>query len=107
MPAFIATVDEEILARERAKARDIRASRWWQNQRGNGLCYYCGGHFRPADLSMDHKTPLIRGGRSSKSNLVPACKDCNNEKKYLLLSEWIAARETEGRPLACARHELT
>jgi 5-methylcytosine-specific restriction endonuclease McrA len=107
MPSFITTVDEADLARERTRARELRDSRWWQNQKGNGRCYYCGGRFRPGDLSMDHKTPLIRGGRSTKGNLVPACKDCNNEKKYLLLREWVAAREAEGRPLACARHELT
>jgi len=107
MSSFIVDVDEAVLQRERAKARELRDGQWWRSQIGKGRCYYCGGQFRPADLSMDHKTPLVRGGRSSKNNLVPACKVCNNEKKYLLLSEWIAAREAEGRPLACARHELT
>jgi 5-methylcytosine-specific restriction endonuclease McrA len=29
---------------------------------------------------MDHLIPLIRGGRSTKQNLVPACKKCNSEK---------------------------
>jgi 5-methylcytosine-specific restriction endonuclease McrA len=37
---------------------------------------------------MDHIVPLIRGGKSTKGNLVPACKDCNNKKKYLLPVEW-------------------
>jgi 5-methylcytosine-specific restriction protein A len=37
---------------------------------------------------MDHIVPLIRGGKSTKGNLVPACKDCNNKKKYLLPIEW-------------------
>ena len=106
MEPFISHTDEETVARERSKARELRASQWWKNQMGNGRCYYCGGHFRPKDLSMDHKTPIVRGGRSSKNNLVPSCKECNNEKKYMLLGEWIAQRQEEGRPLACAKSEL-
>ncbi len=106
MESFISQVDEKTLKRERQKARELRAGQWWKNQLGKGLCYYCREHFHPAQLSMDHKTPVIRGGRSTKNNLVPCCKGCNNEKKYMLLSEWIAQREEEGRPLACARQEL-
>ncbi len=37
---------------------------------------------------MDHLVPLIRGGKSTKSNLVPCCKDCNNKKKHMLPIEW-------------------
>ena len=37
---------------------------------------------------MDHVVPLIRGGRSVKNNVVPACKDCNNKKKHSLPLEW-------------------
>jgi 5-methylcytosine-specific restriction endonuclease McrA len=34
---------------------------------------------------MDHIVPLIRGGKTTRGNVVPACKECNNKKKYLLL----------------------
>jgi 5-methylcytosine-specific restriction protein A len=34
--------------------------------------------------------PLIRGGRSTRGNCVPACKECNNQKKHLLPVEWEA-----------------
>jgi 5-methylcytosine-specific restriction endonuclease McrA len=37
---------------------------------------------------MDHRVPLVRGGRSVRSNLVPACRTCNAAKKYLLPTEW-------------------
>ncbi len=37
---------------------------------------------------MDHIVPLIRGGKSTKGNIVPACKDCNNRKKHMLPIEW-------------------
>jgi hypothetical protein len=31
--------------------------------------------------------PVSRGGRSVKGNVVPCCKACNNEKKYLTPAE--------------------
>lgn len=39
---------------------------------------------------MDHRVPLVRGGRSTRGNLVAACKPCNTAKKYLLPAEWEA-----------------
>ena len=105
MESFIAT-DEEFQGRERAKARELRQSQWWRNQLGNGRCYYCGNYFRPKDLSMDHKMPVARGGSSTRNNVVPSCKECNTEKGYMLLGEWIAVRMEEGRPLHCAKNEL-
>jgi 5-methylcytosine-specific restriction protein A len=49
---------------------------------------------------MDHVVPLARGGRSTKGNLVPACKDCNNKKKNLLPMEWEAYIARLRKPLA-------
>ena len=40
------------------------------------------------NLTMDHVIPLARGGRSTKDNLVPCCKDCNTRKKSSLPVEW-------------------
>ncbi len=37
---------------------------------------------------MDHVIPLIRGGKSTKGNVVPSCKECNNKKKHMLPFEW-------------------
>ena len=37
---------------------------------------------------MDHLVPLTRGGRSTRDNLVPCCKVCNNQKKNMLPLEW-------------------
>jgi len=37
---------------------------------------------------MDHKVPIIRGGKSVKGNLVPCCKPCNDKKKHKLAFEW-------------------
>ena len=85
---FIPVLSSEEIARERAKARELRKSQWWKRKRSAGICYYCKKRFKPAELTMDHLIPLIRGGRSTKGNLVPCCKDCNNKKKHQLLMEW-------------------
>lgn len=78
---------EDEIKRERAKARELRQSQWWKRKRGNGLCHYCGERFPPKDLTMDHLIPIVRGGRSTKGNLVPACKECNSKKKHSLAFE--------------------
>ena len=76
-------------ARERAKARELRKTPWWRAQLDRGICHYCGGHFPPEELSMDHIVPVARGGRSVRGNVVPCCKECNNRKKYLTPAEMI------------------
>jgi 5-methylcytosine-specific restriction protein A len=81
-------VPEAELRRERDKARELRRSQWWRNRVATGVCHYCGKQVLPADLTMDHVVPLVRGGRSSKGNCVPACKACNNAKQSLLPIEW-------------------
>jgi 5-methylcytosine-specific restriction protein A len=85
---FIVDVSPEFIKREKEKARALRKTRWWQRKISKGQCYYCGDTVPPNELTMDHIVPLIRGGRSTKSNIVPACKDCNNKKKYWLPCEW-------------------
>ncbi len=79
---------DEYITREKKKARELRHTSWWRKKTATGICYYCGGRFQPGELTMDHRIPLSRGGSSEKINLVPACKECNTRKKYLLPTEW-------------------
>ncbi len=88
MTEFIAILSDEEIRRERAKARELRQSPWWKRKRAAGICHYCGNKFPAAELTMDHLVPLVRGGRSTKGNLVPACKECNTKKKHQLPFEW-------------------
>jgi 5-methylcytosine-specific restriction endonuclease McrA len=81
---FLVEVSEEEIRRERQKARELRASQWWKRKRAAGLCHHCGERFPPGDLTMDHLVPIIRGGKSTKGNLVPSCKKCNAERKHRL-----------------------
>ena len=81
---FLVEVPEEQIRRERQKARELRASQWWKRRRAAGICHHCGGKFAQKELTMDHLIPIIRGGKSTKVNLVPSCKKCNSERKYHL-----------------------
>jgi 5-methylcytosine-specific restriction endonuclease McrA len=88
MEPFISDVTEEEIKQEKIKAQRLRKSQWWHRKCAGGICYFCGKKMSPKDLTMEHVVPIIRGGKSSKGNLVPACKECNNRKKYLLPLEW-------------------
>jgi 5-methylcytosine-specific restriction protein A len=43
-------------------------------------CYWCGRALTVENSTVDHLVPLIRGGKSSGSNLVICCENCNGEK---------------------------
>jgi 5-methylcytosine-specific restriction enzyme A len=88
-PSDLFKADENQIKRERAKAREIRKKSWWKNKIGQGICYYCKQKFEPSTLTMDHIVPISRGGKSKKGNVVPCCKECNNNKKYLTPAEML------------------
>jgi 5-methylcytosine-specific restriction endonuclease McrA len=99
MDYFITEISAKQIRQEKDKARELRRSRWWNDRVAKGLCHYCGAHFPPTELTMDHVVPIARGGKSSRGNLVPACKECNNKKKYLLPIEWdeyLESMKTDG-----------
>ena len=83
--------DDKHVAREREKARALRKNIWWKKQLAAGVCHYCGVKVGAAALTLDHVVPVARGGCSNKGNVVPACLDCNQKKKYLTPAEQILA----------------
>lgn len=44
------------------------------------LCMYCGERFSERELSRDHVTPISQHGRDIWTNVVTACRRCNNHK---------------------------
>lgn len=57
---------------------------WVRAMRGKP-CFYCGD---PAD-TVDHLTPLSRGGENRQKNCVPACHVCNQKKGALTYDEFM------------------
>jgi 5-methylcytosine-specific restriction enzyme A len=88
MTDYYAPVDPDLLKRERARARALRASQWWKRRIADGVCFYCRRPVGVRALTMDHIVPLGRGGRSVRANVAPACKSCNTKKRSLVPVEW-------------------
>ena len=81
MSWYEVSVDKKKIAKEREEAQKLKKSAWWNQKLQEGTCHYCQKHFEPKDLTMDHIVPVSRGGKSSKNNIVPACRPCNQSKK--------------------------
>jgi 5-methylcytosine-specific restriction endonuclease McrA len=88
MDYFISPLTDMEIRKEKQKARELRNTQWWKQKCAEGKCYYCNKEVPPRELTMDHIVPIVRGGRSVKNNIVPACKNCNNKKKHSLPFEW-------------------
>lgn len=52
-----------------------------------GRCWFCGCPLGP-DWTIDHLTPVSRGGADEVSNLVPSCRTCNARKGARTLLEY-------------------
>ncbi len=87
MDELFMPADAEHIKRERQKAKELKKTSWWKSKLNKKECYYCGKRFEVASLSMDHVVPVVRGGRSTKNNVVVACKKCNFDKKHKTLVE--------------------
>ena len=70
--------------RRAQKKRDVVISK------AKYICYYCDDSpvLRGERLTIDHKTPISRGGSSKLTNLVAACLPCNNEKADMTAGEF-------------------
>ncbi len=88
MDPFAYNLTQEDIRRERRKARELRHTQWWKRRCAKGICHYCRQSTPPKELTMDHIVPIARGGKTTKGNVVPCCKECNNQKKQLLPMEW-------------------
>ena len=58
-------------------------------QRDHRTCQYCGKRNRR--LAVDHVVPKSRGGPYRVSNLITACRDCNQRKDSRSVREFLAA----------------
>lgn len=90
--------DPKRLKIEREKAQRLRKSQWWLALLNRGVCHYCGGKFPRKELTMDHVVPLARGGESTKGNIVPACRECNQKKKLDIPVEKLLSGKADSDP---------
>lgn len=60
--------------------RDVKYSRQTLFQRDNYTCAYCGNQFPRSELTVDHITPRVYGGKTCWMNTVSSCMHCNSRK---------------------------
>jgi hypothetical protein len=53
-------------------------------------CAYCGSD---QNLTIDHILPQSKGGKDIKTNVVCACKKCNNSKGHTPWKEWYEVQD--------------
>lgn len=88
MDGYFFSADDSHIKREKSKARELRHSQWWKRKCSKGYCFYCKKTTPAKELTMDHFVPIARGGKTTKGNVIPSCKDCNNKKKSMMPLEW-------------------
>jgi 5-methylcytosine-specific restriction endonuclease McrA len=93
------------VARERGiqKISKLRLMRLYNAARWS--CIYC-GRFCRLSITIDHVVPLSKGGNNEISNLVPACKQCNNAKSDMSLGEFAHKNGTTKRDYKDRIHRL-
>jgi 5-methylcytosine-specific restriction endonuclease McrA len=71
------------------------AKQWWDLCIEYGSrCAYC--HCVGTELVRDHVIPLVLGGSNDITNIVPACRTCNQRKGRLLREEFLDVIRREG-----------
>jgi len=74
-----------------------QAKKLWKRaikQHFNCQCVYCGNNYEINELTIDHVKAKTNGGESIASNLVSACRSCNQGKGS---SNWLGwMRQTHG-----------
>jgi 5-methylcytosine-specific restriction endonuclease McrA len=69
-------------------------------KRSEPICHYCG---EVAD-TVDHKTPLGKGGLDVFDNMVNSCKTCNEIKKDMLYEDFIKLIKEKSIELLKGKH---
>lgn len=77
-------------ANNRGRGRPWRVLRSEILKRDNRICFYCGV---PEATTVDHVTPISRGGTDSPTNLVACCKRCNFRKGEKTADEFIRKQQ--------------
>ena len=94
------TAPEVVAARRNKQVRRSKPKGWLHEcaEAQNWRCAYCRKSMRKKEradkpwltATIDHVLPISRGGRNQRSNLVAACKGCNQAKGAMTAEEYAA-----------------
>jgi hypothetical protein len=71
---------------------NVRENRVKVYERDDYKCKYCQKQLTRFTSTLDHVTPVARGGDNSLENLVTACLDCNSRKNVRPTGDFLAEK---------------
>ncbi len=71
---------------------NVRENRIKVYERDDYKCKYCGKQLTRFTTTIDHLTPIAKGGDNSFENLVTACLDCNSRKNVKPVGDFLVGR---------------
>ncbi len=71
----------------RVPMKSVTFSRRNLYKRDEYTCQYCGKRPHSSELTIDHITPVSKGGKTTWTNCVLACLKCNHKKSDRTLTE--------------------
>ena len=69
---------------------NIRENRLKVYERDDYKCKYCSKQLTRFTVTLDHITPVARGGDNSFANLITACLECNSKKNVNPVGDFMA-----------------
>ena len=76
--SIIAVLGKDFMVRNYDRVPSIAKAMLFARDRH--VCAYCGARFPTTDLEMEHVVPRSQGGPFTWTNLVSACRACNDRK---------------------------
>jgi CRISPR/Cas system Type II protein with McrA/HNH and RuvC-like nuclease domain len=84
-------IDSIVAAKGVVKDKNYRTTPLLTNRdlfrRDRNTCMYCLAELSDSDLTRDHLIPMSRGGKDVWTNVVTACRRCNQHKADSLVQE--------------------
>ena len=84
---------------------DLTETQWTALKEAWGGCAYCGAN--EPRLQKDCVLPVLRGGRYTLSNVVPACRSCNAGKCATEVSTWMRRKRLDERGFLVRQAQVT
>lgn len=72
---------------------DLTDAQWLALVAAWGGCAYCGADY--PHLQRDCVIPILRGGRYTLANVVPACRSCNASKCGSEVTTWMRRKKLD------------
>lgn len=82
------SVKKQLLATIRQSRRNTLYRMTAKRNDGCVPCFVCGNHVKPQHATLEHKTPLSKGGTDDMDNLAISHNACNHRRGDMDIDEF-------------------